>query len=160
MFVSNLSGCGFELHCSDFGYFQSKWEKVNTTIELCIFELVQVPNFNWNWHLWYLEQICPKKIFLEENRKREDQLWIQHILISLGTKFQPKLKFWFFGPNLLKKGISHWKKIKVNFTIEFCRFKFSLGTKFLLELTILIFWANYAQMCRNTIIGFCIFKLV
>ena len=30
------------------GYFQSKIEKVNITIELCLFELVQVPNFSLN----------------------------------------------------------------------------------------------------------------
>ena len=30
------------------GYFRSKTEKVNITIEFCIFELVQVPNFSLN----------------------------------------------------------------------------------------------------------------
>ena len=42
-------------------------EKLNTTIELCLVRLVQVPNFNSN------------------------------------------LQFWFFGPNLPKKGVSGLK---------------------------------------------------
>ena len=32
---------------------RSKTEKVNTTIESCIFELVWVSNFSWNWQFWF-----------------------------------------------------------------------------------------------------------
>ena len=47
-----------------------------------------------------------------ENGKSEQHHWILHIRISLGTKFQPKLKTFIFGPNLPKQGISGWKQKK------------------------------------------------
>ena len=42
------------------GYFQSKTNKMNTTIEFCIFELVLVPNFRLNWQFWFLGPKLPK----------------------------------------------------------------------------------------------------
>ena len=44
-----------------------------------------------------LEQLSPKTILPVENRKKEDQHWILHIWVSLGTKSQLKmniLNFW------------------------------------------------------------------
>ena len=35
------------------GCFCSKTEKVNTTIDFCIFELVYLPNFSLNWQFWF-----------------------------------------------------------------------------------------------------------
>ena len=43
------------------GYFESKIDKMNITIEFCIFELVLVPNFSWNWQFWFLGPNLPKK---------------------------------------------------------------------------------------------------
>ena len=34
-------------------YFRSKTEKVNTTFEFCIFELVLVPNVSLNWQFMF-----------------------------------------------------------------------------------------------------------
>ena len=41
--------------------FRSKTEKINTTIEFCIFELVQVPNFSLIWEIWFFGDKLPKK---------------------------------------------------------------------------------------------------
>ena len=43
------------------GYFRSKTEKVNITIEFCIFELAHVLNFSLNWQVWILRPNLPKK---------------------------------------------------------------------------------------------------
>ena len=40
--------------------FQWKIEGVNTIIEFCIFELVQVPNLSLNWQFWPFEPNSPK----------------------------------------------------------------------------------------------------
>ena len=34
------------------GYFWSKREKLNTTMDFCIFELFLSPNFSTNWQFW------------------------------------------------------------------------------------------------------------
>ena len=52
-------------------YFLSLAEKVNITIEFCIFELLYIPNFN----------------FLVKNRKSQHHHLIYHIRISLDSKF-------------------------------------------------------------------------
>ena len=41
-------------------YFSSKAEKVNTTFEFCIFELVLVPNVSLNWQfIFFLKRVFP-----------------------------------------------------------------------------------------------------
>ena len=45
------------------GCFQSKAEKVNTTIEFCMFELVQLINFSLSWQFLFFHQICTKRVF-------------------------------------------------------------------------------------------------
>ena len=93
-------------------YLQYKTEKVNTTIEFCIFELVksryQIPA--WPDNLEFLDQICPKRVFPVEHEKNKYQQWIQHIPIILVTKLQLKLTILIFGPNLPKKGICNLKQ--------------------------------------------------
>ena len=46
--------------------FRSKTEKVNITIEFCIFRLVLVRNSSLNWQFW---NFCPKRVFSVENKK-------------------------------------------------------------------------------------------
>ena len=60
-----------------------------------------------------------------------------NIQISLGTKFQPKPIFCFFGPKLRNKGLFDrmWT----------LRIRIILSTKFQQKLTILIFWTKYTQ---------------
>ena len=64
-----------------------------------------------------------KRLLTVSNRESEQHLWILHIQISLGTKFNLNWQFWFFRPNLPKKGVSNLKQKKVNSAIEFCIFK-------------------------------------
>ena len=63
-------------------YFQSKTDKIDSTIEFYIFELVFVSNFTLN-NFEFLAQICPRKIFMVKNRKNEHHHWIPQIQISL-----------------------------------------------------------------------------
>ena len=63
------------------GYFQSKAEKLNITIEFCIFELVQVPNFKINWQFWFFGPNLQKRAFVVEIGKCEHNHWILHIQI-------------------------------------------------------------------------------
>ena len=59
------------------GYFQSKAEKLNITIEFCIFELVQEPNFSASTDIFYfLDQVCPKRVFSVKNGKSKHHHWI------------------------------------------------------------------------------------
>ena len=51
------------------GFFRSKLENVSMTIEFSIFEIVYIPNFSLKRQFWFLDQICPKKIFLVQNKK-------------------------------------------------------------------------------------------
>ena len=47
-----------------------KIEKVNITIELCIIELVWVPNFSLNWQLPFFEQNLHKKGISSQKPKK------------------------------------------------------------------------------------------
>ena len=83
--------------------FQYKTEKVNSTIEFCIFELAWVPNFNLNS---FLNQLCPKEVILVKSGNSEHHHWILHVRISLGTKLLIKLTtlVWFcFFPQICPK---------------------------------------------------------
>ena len=96
--------------------FWSKTARINTTIEFSIFKLVQVPGFSLNWQFWILGPNLPqKRVFAFENGKSKHQTL--HIQISLCTKLQLKLTIFFFGPNLLKKGIFLSKTEKQYFNV-------------------------------------------
>ena len=66
----------------------------------------------WINNFEFLDQICPRKIFMVKNRKIEHHHWILLIQISLGTKFQLKLTILIFWPDLPKKGFSGLKQKK------------------------------------------------
>ena len=83
---------------------QFQRENVNLTIEFSIFELIQMPNF-------ILSQICPKTVFLVQNRKSKHHRRIQDTRISIGTYFHLK-HFLFFGPDFPKQGIFGSKQKK------------------------------------------------
>ena len=52
------------------GYFGSEREKMNITMEFCIFELVLIPIFNLNWQLWFFGPSFPKKGIFGQNQKK------------------------------------------------------------------------------------------
>ena len=68
------------------GYFRLKTEKVNTATKLCIFELVYKPNFTLN-NFEFWGQICPKRAFPVENGKSEHHHWNLPFRFSLGVTF-------------------------------------------------------------------------
>ena len=90
----------------------NKNEKVSTTNEFCIFKLVLAPNFTLNSFEFY-DQMFPKMVFLVQNWKSSHHIWILHIRLRLGSKFQ-------------------------------------------LELTILIFWTKFAQNWYSKKLHVCI----
>ena len=59
------------------GCFWRKIRKVSITIELCIFELVQVLNFNSNWQFrFFSPKFRLKMVFLVKNGKCEHHHWV------------------------------------------------------------------------------------
>ena len=85
----------------------------------------------------FLDQICPKRVCLVENRKSQHHHLILNIRISLGTKFHFKhLEFWdqicskVFRVENRKSEHRHW----------ILRIRISIGAKFQLKLTNLISW--------------------
>ena len=92
-------------------YLQSKTDKMDTTIEFCIFELVLVSNFFLS-SFKFLDKIFPVKIFMVKIRKSEHYHWILHIQISLGTKLQLKLTILILWTKFTQIGISSRKQNK------------------------------------------------
>ena len=62
-------------------------EKVNITIEFCLFELVQVPKFSLNREFWFFGPNLPKMDMSGGKEKKRTSTLVSHIRISLGTKF-------------------------------------------------------------------------
>ena len=135
----------FEKTCKE----NSKTEKKNITIELCIFELDSTNNVG------LLKQIYHKKD--TSFSKQKEWTWSLYFHISvrpnLSTKFQLKLvikshfqqtilKFW---TKFAQKGYSPSKTEKVNIAIEFCIFKLAYTPNVKLKLKILIFWTKFTQ---------------
>ena len=104
------------------GYYLYKTEKLNTTIEFCIFKLFLAPNFSLNWKFWFFGPHLTKKGISNHKQKSEHHHWILHIWISLSTKFQVKLTVLIFWNKFALKGYFQSKTEEVNITIEFCIF--------------------------------------
>ena len=107
------------------GYFHSKAKKENSIIEFCIFELVLVTNSASTDNFDFLDQICPKRVFLIKNRTNEHHHSILHVRIGVGTKFQPKVRILIFWTKFARKGHFHSKTKKVNNVIKL--YVFELG---------------------------------
>ena len=116
------------------GYFRFKTERVNTTIEFCIFELNQVPNFSLNRQFWFFRPSLPKKVFLvKKGGKKEHHHWMLHIRINPGTIFQLKLTILISWNKFSQKGCFRFKTEKVNTAIEFCIFELVQVPNFILN---------------------------
>ena len=106
-------------------YFQSKRNKIDTTIESWIFELVFASNAALNKQFWIFWTNLPKKDIYGQNRKMKHHHWIPLIQISLGTKFQLELTILIFLTRFTQKGFSGLKQKSEHhkFSTEFCIFK-------------------------------------
>ena len=80
---------------------------MNITIEFCILKLVYVQNWTK-----CPSQICPKRVFLVENRKGEQHHGLLHFQTGLSIKFLPKLTIFIFWTKFTQKGISRLKQKK------------------------------------------------
>ena len=87
-------------------YSQSKTDKIRTTIEFCIFELV----FESNFILKNGPHFSKKDMV--KNRESEHHHWIPCTRISLGTKFRLKLTILFFWLDFPQKVFSGLKQKK------------------------------------------------
>ena len=99
------------------GYFQSKTDKIDATIEFFIFELVFVSNFTLNKQFWIFTSNFPKKDVNGQKLKIEHHHEIPpNIWISLGSKFQLKPTISTFLTRIILKEFFWSKTEKVNTT--------------------------------------------
>ena len=116
--------------CRNKVYFRSKAEKENIATEFCIFEFVNVPNFNLKWQFWFFGTNLPKMGISRVKQKKWITYWILRIQISLGTKFQLKLTTLVFWTKFSKK-MCFWSKTKKkDINIKFYVPNFSLNWQF------------------------------
>ena len=123
-FQLKLATLIFQTKFAQKGYFRSKTEKVNITIEFYIFDLVQVSNFSFNWQFWFLEPNLPQKGISGRKQKNWTLPFNSHIRVSLGTKFHVKLLILIFWTKFTWKGYFRSKTEKVSATIGFSIFEF------------------------------------
>ena len=149
-------------------YFLSKTEIIDTTIEFCLFKLVFVSNFTFN-NCEFLNQICPRKIFMFKSRNKEHHHWILHIHISVGTKFYLKLTILIFLSGFAQKGFFCSKAKKVNTTIFYiilhikivlCEISAQTDKFNFLDQIFPKRYFRWRTEKVNIIIELCIFKLV
>ena len=107
-----------------------KTEKVNTTIEFSIFELILVLNVSWNWQFICFGPTLPKKCFPSRTQKVKTTIESHHTGINLGSEFQLKLTVVIFWTIFEQKVCFPSKIEKVKTTIEFCIFKLVLVPNF------------------------------
>ena len=108
------------------GYFCSKRENLNITVEFRIFELVYKPNFILNRQLWFFGPNLPKKGISHQKQDKWHHYQIHHIwnfhlnetILLVWTKFDQKRYFQFKSEN--------W------------HIRISIGTQFYLKQTIMI----------------------
>ena len=94
------------------GYFPSKMKKVNTTIELYIYELVSVSNFGLHWQFQFFGPHFPKKGIAALKQKKVNTA----TEFCIFEKTESPLEFW---TKFAQKGYFRSKTDKVNTTIEF-----------------------------------------
>ena len=115
------------------------------TIEFFIFKLVSIPIFSLNWQLWFFGPYLPTKGSYFQSKTDKIDTTIEFCIFELVfvSNFTLNKQFWIFGPNLPKKDMVKNRKIEHHHWIPLIQI--SLGTKFQLKLTILIFLTRFAQ---------------
>ena len=150
------------------GYFHTKTKKLNISIEFCMFELVQVPNFSLKWQFWFFGTNLPKKGVSTQNQKK----WTASLnsAYSNYSSYQISASTDNFGflDQIFPKTVFPFKNRKNEHHHWILHAKISVGTKFQLKVTILMFWTKFAQKGyfhsktkkMNITIEFCMFELV
>ena len=118
------------------GYLQSKTEKLNITIEFRLSELFLVLKFSFNWQFWFFGPDLPQKVISFLGLVNEHLYWILHMHLKFWNQICPKRVF---SVEREKSERHHWiQLIPIN-----------LGTKFQLNLTILIYGINLLRVFRS-----------
>ena len=115
------------------GNLRSKRAKLNISIEFCIFELVEVPNFGINWKFWFFGTNLSKKGI--SSWKWNNWTSPLHSACSNYPEYQiplytNKFEFW---DQICPKRVFSVEKERVNITIEFYIFKLALVPYFILN---------------------------
>ena len=127
------------------GCFQSKTEKVNTTIEFCLFKFVLVPNFSLNWQFSFFGPNLLKKGVSSPKQKKWTPPWnsaYPNFSLYQISAWNDKFNFLdqIFPKRVLlvsnRKSKHHYWNLQI---------WISLGTKFQFKLTSLIFWTKFTQ---------------
>ena len=95
--------------------------------------------------LVFWTKICPKRVFLVENRKRQHHHWVVHVWLSLGSKFQLKLTTLIFWTKFAQTKVFSVENGKSEHQHWVLYVQISVVTKFQVKLTILIFWIKFTQ---------------
>ena len=95
---------GLNLHKKGISVLET--EKVNITIEFCIFELSLGTKFHFKQIILNFRAKFAQKRYFSQKQKSEQHHWILHIRISLGTKFYFD-QFWILELNLPSEH-HHW----------------------------------------------------
>ena len=91
-------------------YFQSKTDKIDTTIEFCIFELVCIKShFKQFWI--FGSNLFKKDIYGQKQKKWTSSLNSPLLKLVLILNFCLNWQFWFFLTRLAQKGL-FWSKTK------------------------------------------------
>ena len=93
-------------------YFQSKTDKIDTTIEFCIFELVFVSNLTLNKQFWIFTKFAQERYLWSKTEKLNNIIEFRLFKLDLVPNFSLNGQFWFFWPDLPKKGFSSLKQKK------------------------------------------------
>ena len=127
----------------------SKTEKVNTTVEWCVYELVKVPNFSLNWQFWVFGPNLPTKGVL--SRKQKNWTSSMNSVYSIYSWYQtsgetdnfddldqtcPKNKF----------SVENRKQKNWTLAIEFCIFELVLVLNISLKWQFWVFGTKFAQI--------------
>ena len=150
------------------GYFRSKTEKLNITIEFCMFELVYVPNVSLKWTFWFFGPNCPKQSISGRKLKKWTSLLNSPYLNYFKYQVSPWTDNFHFLDQISPKRVFPIKNRKSEHDHLILHAQISVGSKFQLKLIILIFWTKFAQKGyfhsktkkMNITIEFCMFELV
>ena len=147
-------------------YFQSKTDKIDTTIQFCILELVFVSNFTLNKQFFnFCTKFAQERYLPSKTEKVNIIIEFRFFKLALVPSFSLNWKFWFFWPDLPEKGFSGLKLKK--WTPHNSTYQVSLVQNFSSNWQFLFLDQFYTKTYFrpktekiNIIIEFRIFKLV
>ena len=141
-FQSQLTIFTFWTKFAQKGYFQSKTEKLNITIEFCMFELVYVPNVSLNWTFWFFGPNCPKQSISGRKLKKWTSILNSPYLNYFKYQVSPWTDNFHCLDQISPKRVFPIKSRKSEHDHLILHAQISVGSKFHLKLIILIFWTK------------------